>query len=179
MLFNAKWRVWPSLFAQELSESQTLGTATDKAGVKVALTKKETEKFSDAFRTPRSGLNPAMEVATRKAGDLAAEQDTVRKAMEKAEKEAKALADAAKALTKEQDRLKDAFADTINPSKELSEKLNVLLGEFDREDVVKAHWQEIVTAAEKSAEYDTALDPLIASLLDEAEAIEGLTVKME
>ena len=41
--------------------------------------------------------------------------------------------------------------------------------------MVKAHWQEIVTAREKSAEFKTALDPLVASMVDEAEAVGAVT----
>ena len=119
------------------------GKKTELAKKEIVPARKETEKFADAFTTPRIGLNPAMGEAEKKA----------------------------EALKKEQDELRQSFADTINPSEELGKKLKVLLDEFDREDVVKAHVDELIAAKEKSEEFDTVLDPLIASLIAEAEAL--------
>ena len=60
-------------------------------------------------------------------------------------------------------------ADTINPSKKLGDNLEFLIGEFDREDVVRRFTKEILAARDASVKYKTELDPLIASMVDQAE----------
>ena len=119
------------------------GKKTELAKKEIVPARKETEKFADAFTAPKIGLNPAMGEAEKKA----------------------------KALKKEQDALKKSFADTINPSKDLGKKLKVLIDEFDREDVVNAHWKEIIKAKEESEKFKTELDPLVASMVAEAKAL--------
>ena len=127
------------------------GKKTELAKKEIIPARKETEKFADAFTTPRLGLNPAMGEAEKKA----------------------------EALKKEQDALKKSFADTINPSKDLAKSLGVLIDEFDREDVVKAHAKEILAAKTASEEFKTELDPLVLSMVAEALAFEEATTKAE
>ena len=127
------------------------GKETTTATKAVVPAVKETKKFADVFSAPRTGLNPVMKEADKKA----------------------------EALKKQQDKLKQSFADTLNPSQKLGEKLKVLVDEFDREDVVKAHWEQILKARDASVEHKTALDPLVISLVDEAEALEEAKTKAE
>ena len=100
------------------------GKKTKEAQVKVKPAIKETKKFAEVFnnpKKPKTGLNPVMDEAEKKA----------------------------EALRKQQDKLKKSFADTLNPSKKLGEKLKVLVDEFDREDVVEAHWEQILKATRR------------------------------
>ena len=91
--------------------------------------------------------------------------------------EATALLDAetkAAALTKQiakEDGLRAAFAATIDPSAQLGEKLGILMGEFDREELIAAHATEILEADTKSAAFNLTLDPLVASMVAEAKAL--------
>ena len=94
------------------------------------------------------------------------------KAMKKAEK-------ATKKLKKQQDALRESFKDTINPSKKLGVKLKVLIDEFDRDDVVKAYWKEILKARDASVKFKTKLDPLIKSMVEQAEAQEDLDTGLQ
>ena len=88
------------------------------------------------------------------------------KALEKAQE---AAAKAAKELKKKQDALRESFEDTINPSEKLGGKIEFLIDEFDREDVVRKYSKEILDARDASVKYKTKLDPLIASMVDQAE----------
>ena len=95
-----------------------------------------------------------------------------KKAAKLEEKRIKALKEAEEAtekLKREQDDLRQSFKDTINPSKKLGEKLTFLIDEFDREDVVQRYNKEILAARDASVKYKTKLDPLIASMVDQAE----------
>ena len=122
------------------------GKKTKETKEEVIPATKATDRFADAFTTPRIGLNPAMEEAAKKA----------------------------ETLKKKHDALRESFEDTINPSEKLGEKLGILIDEFDRWDVVHAHWQEILSARDASEQYGTVLDPLIASMLEQAEAFKTL-----
>ena len=44
-----------------------------------------------------------------------------------------------------------------------------MIGEFDREDVARRFTKEILAARDASVKYKTKLDPLIASMVDQAE----------
>ena len=127
------------------------GKKTKQAKEEVIPAIKETKKFAEVFNAPRVGLNPVIEEADKKA----------------------------EALKKQQDKLRQSFADTLNPSQKLGEKLKVLVDEFDREDVVKAHWEQILKARDASVEHKTALDPLVTSLVDEATALEEAKTKAD
>ena len=119
------------------------GKKTKEAQVKVKPAIKETKKFAEVFnnpKKPKTGLNPVMKEADKKA----------------------------EALKKQQDKLKESFAATLNPSKKLGEKLKVLVDEFDREEVVEAHWEQILKARDASVEHNTVLDPLVESMVKEA-----------
>ena len=124
------------------------GKKTKEAKEEVIPATKATDRFADAFTTPRIGLNPAMEEAAKKA----------------------------ETLKKKHDALRQSFRDLLDPSRQLGENLQILIDEFDREDVVHAHWQEILRARDISVQYKTELDPLIASMVEQAETFETLNL---
>ena len=105
------------------------GKKTKEAKEEVIPATKATDRFADAFTTPRVGLNPAMEEAAKKA----------------------------ETLKKKHDELRQSFRDMLDPSRQLGENLQVLLDEFDREDVVHAHWQEILSAT-RCQRFNTSTD---------------------
>lgn len=75
-------------------------------------------------------------------------------------------------LREEQEKLVESFRKSINPSKELADKIRTLMTEFDKDLIVKAFADEIRTAALTQRELGTEIDPLIAKLNDEVLAME-------